>query len=81
MRESEKWKVKVKSLSRVQLLATPWTVAYLAPPSIFPDKSTILRFLWLKKNNTNKNLLSTQHSQLANKTEKKKEKKMEKMIQ
>ena len=29
-----KWKVKVKSLSRVQLLATPWTVAYQAPPSM-----------------------------------------------
>ena len=29
-----KWKVKVKSLSRVQLLATPWTAAYQAPPSI-----------------------------------------------
>ena len=29
-----KWKVKVKSLSFVQLLATPWTVAYQAPPSI-----------------------------------------------
>ena len=27
-----KWKVKVKSLSRVQLLATPWTAAYKAPP-------------------------------------------------
>ena len=27
-----KWKVKVKSLSRVQLLATPWTGAYQAPP-------------------------------------------------
>ena len=26
-------KVKVKSLSRVQLLATPWTAAYQAPPS------------------------------------------------
>ena len=25
-------KVKVKSLSRVQLFATPWTVAYQAPP-------------------------------------------------
>ena len=24
-----KWKVKVKSLHRVQLLATPWTAAYL----------------------------------------------------
>ena len=26
-----KWKVKVKLLSRVQLLATPWTAAYQAP--------------------------------------------------
>ena len=29
-----KWKVKVKSLSRVWLLATPWTTAYQAPPSM-----------------------------------------------
>ena len=29
-----KWKVNVKSLSRVQLLATPWTAAYQAPPSM-----------------------------------------------
>ena len=29
-----KWKNKVKSLSRVQLLATPWTAAYQAPPSM-----------------------------------------------
>ena len=28
------WKVKVKSLSRVRLLATPWTAAYQAPPSV-----------------------------------------------
>ena len=27
-------KVKVKSLSCVQLFATPWTVAYQAPPSM-----------------------------------------------
>ena len=27
------WKVKVKSLSRVQLSATPWTAAYQTPPS------------------------------------------------
>ena len=38
-----KWKVKVKSLS---LLATPWTAAYQAPPSMgfsrrdFPDKNS-----------------------------------------
>ena len=29
-----KWKVKVKSLSRVRLLATPWTAAYQAPRSM-----------------------------------------------
>ena len=29
-----KWKVKVKSLSRVLLLATPWAAAYQAPPSM-----------------------------------------------
>ena len=29
-----KWKVKVKSLSRVQPLATPWTAAYQASPSM-----------------------------------------------
>ena len=32
-----KVKVKGKSLSRVRLFATPWTVAYQAPPSMgFP---------------------------------------------
>ena len=29
-----KWKVKVKSLSHVWLLTTPWTQAYQAPPSM-----------------------------------------------
>ena len=29
-----KWKVKMKSLSRVWLLATPWAAAYQAPPSM-----------------------------------------------
>ena len=29
-----KWKVKVKSLSHVQLFATPWTAASQAPPSM-----------------------------------------------
>ena len=29
-----KWKVKVKSLSCVRLLGTPWTAAYQAPPSM-----------------------------------------------
>ena len=31
---AQKWKVKVKSLSRVQLFTTPWTAAYQAPPSM-----------------------------------------------
>ena len=29
-----KWKVKVKSLSRVRLFTTPWTAAHQAPPSM-----------------------------------------------
>ena len=29
-----KWKVKVKSLSRVRLFVTPWTAAYQASPSM-----------------------------------------------
>ena len=32
-----KWKVKVKSLSRVPLLATPWTAAHQAPPPWDPE--------------------------------------------
>jgi len=35
-----KWKVKVKSLSRILLFATPWTAAYQAPLSDFPGKNT-----------------------------------------
>ena len=31
---ASKWKVKVKSFSRVRLLAIPWTAAYQAPPSM-----------------------------------------------
>ena len=39
-----KWKVKVKSLSRVRLFATPWTAAYQAALSMdFPGKSTGVR--------------------------------------
>ena len=51
-----KWKVKVKSLSRVRL-ATPWTAAYQAPPSMgfsrqkywsgvpLPSSKVYLRFI------------------------------------
>ena len=31
---ARKWKGKVKSLSRIRLLATPWTAAFQAPPSM-----------------------------------------------
>ena len=31
---AQKWRVKVKLLSRVQLLVTPWTAAYQALPSM-----------------------------------------------
>ena len=33
--------MKVKSLSRVRLLATPWTAAYQAPPSMDIKNITI----------------------------------------
>ena len=39
---SWKWKVKVKSLSHVRLLATPWTAAYQAPPSMGFSKQEYL---------------------------------------
>ena len=39
-----KWKVKVKSLSRVRLLATPWTAAYEAPPSMGFSQARVLEW-------------------------------------
>ena len=56
-----KWKVKVKSLSRVWLLASPWTAAYQAPLSMvfswqehwtgvqLPSTSCLLEQLNLKR--------------------------------
>ena len=56
-----KWKVKVKSLSHVRLLATPWTAAYQVPPSMgfsrqeywsevpLPSPSCFLEWLKLKR--------------------------------
>ena len=39
-------KVKVKSLSRVRLFATPWTVAYQAPLFMgFPFQARILEWI------------------------------------
>ena len=55
-------KVKVKSLSHVRLLATPWTAAYQAPPSMgfsrqeywsgVPLPSLILTVQYLEKYNS-----------------------------
>ena len=50
-----KWKGKVKLLSCVRLLATPWTAAYQAPPSMGSSRQeywsgvplTRLKFKWL----------------------------------
>ena len=39
-----KWEVKVKSLSRVQPSATPWTAAYQAPPSMGFFQARILEW-------------------------------------
>ena len=40
-----KWKVKVKSLGYVQLLATPWTAAYQAPPSMGFFQARVLEWV------------------------------------
>ena len=44
-----KWKVKVKLLSRVRLLATPWTAAYQAPPSMGFHLKLLLLLLLLSR--------------------------------
>ena len=84
-----KVKLKVKSLSHAQLLATPWTVAYQAPPPMgfsrqeywsgVPLPSPIHTLLYIKQI-TNKDLLystgnSTQYSIITN-MEKESEKKV-----
>ena len=44
-----KWKVKVKSLGRVRLLAIPWTAAYQAPPSVgFSRQEYWSGLVWFK---------------------------------
>ena len=58
-----KWKMKMKSLSRVWLLATPWTATYQAPPSMgfsrqeswsgvpLPSPKIVLLIFIIKKKN------------------------------
>ena len=49
-----KWKVKVKTLSCVRLLATPWTVAHRAPPSMgFSRQEYWSRVSWPSLSMTN----------------------------
>ena len=62
-----KWKVKVKSLSRVWLVATPWTAAYQAPLSIgfsrqeywsgVPLPSPIWRMVKVKRKKSMKSMI------------------------
>ena len=40
-----KWKVKVKSFSRLRLLATPWTAAQQAPPFMGFSKARVLEWV------------------------------------
>ena len=55
-----KWKMKVKSLSRVRLLVTPWTAAYQAPLSMGFFQARVLEWGaiifsgtdWLKEHKT-----------------------------
>ena len=46
-----KWKVKVKSLSRGRLFATPWTAAYQAPPPMGFSRQEYWSGVPLKLNN------------------------------
>ena len=43
-----KWKVKVKTLSHIRLLATPWTAAYQAPLSMGFSKGQLHMYFFLK---------------------------------
>ena len=58
-----KWKVKVKSLSRVRLPVIPWTAAYQAPPSMGFSRQeyTLLYLNWI----TNKDLLYSKGTLLS----------------
>ena len=52
----KKWKVKVKSLSRVRLFATPWTnVAHQVPPSLGFSRQEVPIYYW-KSSHTSESL-------------------------
>ena len=61
---ARKWKVKVKSISRVQLFETPWTVAHQAPPSMGfsrPEYWSVVPLPSLTKVKGIQNLYKTKH--------------------
>ena len=65
------WKVKVKSLSHVQLFATPWTAAYQVPPSMGFSKQKYWSGVPLEKAEEPEIKLPTSHgSKKKNKTRK-----------
>ena len=57
-----KWKVKVKSLSCIQLLETPWTAAHQAPPSMGFSRQVYCYLKQSERLNWTANKLSTQDS-------------------
>ena len=58
-----KWRVKVKSLSRVRLLVTPWTAAYQAPLSMGFSRQKYWSGVPLPSPNLNVNLIQKTPSQ------------------
>ena len=61
-----KWKVKVKSLSHVRLLATPWTAAYQAPPSMAFSRQEYWSGVPLPSRMTNLDCIKKQRHHFAN---------------
>ena len=51
-----KWKVKLKSLSRVRLFATPWTTAHQAPLSMGFFRQEFWGYHWLLPSNHGENV-------------------------
>ena len=63
-----KWKVKVKLFSRVRLLATPWTAAFQAAPSMgfsrqeYWSGGTQVRWTQIRDSKTERKAKATKHS-------------------
>ena len=52
-----KWKMKVKSLSRVRLLATSWTATYQAPPSMGFSRQEVISTIWFQNTTPGRNFV------------------------